>query len=254
MTLQTTNGLNPEEYRVVKNLIDPSNKLSQEQIGLFLHVCKERKLDPRLKQIYAVPRSNSKTGNTELTIQVGIDGFRMIAERTGRYAPGKPTEFTFDKDGKLLSATAFIKKQTADGTWHEVSATAFYEEYVQRNKDHKTGEMVVAQFWRQMPCGQLEKCAEAKAIRKAFPGDMSGLYTTEEMAQAEPVEAKLEEALAESPKLDLRKEVQRLYDSLNDTQRSRVNVGLMRNQIDLEKATVEQLEFAMHGIKTVIGG
>lgn len=188
---QLIEGFDSEEVRVIRTLIDPTNKLNLEQIKLFLHVCKEKQLDPRMKQIYAVPRNNKHTGKTELTIQVSIDGLRMIAERTGKYSPGKETEYLRDDKGKLLGATAFVKKLTPDGTWHEVSAMAYLVEYMPRYN---------AQFWNQMPHVMIEKCAEAKALRRAFPGDLSGLYSDDEMSQSkkqevplvEPVQVELE--------------------------------------------------------------
>ena len=152
---------------------------SNDEMELFANICKRTGLSPEMKQIFPVPRYDSKLGREVFTFQVSIDGFRLIAERTGRYAPGRETMYTYNKDGKLLSATAYVKKLTLDGTWHEVANTAFYEEYVQTTK---TGEPT--KFWKQMEHVMLSKCAESGALRKAFPGDLSGLYTQEEMTQA----------------------------------------------------------------------
>jgi len=250
MTVATINGLSPEEYRVIKNLIDPSNKFNNEQIGLFLHVCKERKLDPRLKQIYAIPRKNKDTDRNELTVQVGIDGFRLIAERTGRYAPGRPTEFVFAEDGSVISATAYVKKQTLDNTWHEVSATVFMVEYRPKFNDR---------FWVQMPCSQLEKCAESKAIRKAFPGETSGLYSPEEMAQGgDVIQAEVAEpeiVIDTSPQAqELRLEISAETKDFTEAQLARFNDGLKKNNIKLEEATVEQLELSLAGARKIRGG
>lgn len=162
-----------EEYKTVRAMYDPSSQLKDEQISLFLHVAKERKLDPKLKQICVIPKFNKHTNRTEAVIITQIDGFRLIAERTGKYAPGKPSEFTFNESGKIASATSFVKKQTVDGTWHEVSATAYMCEY-------DAGNFI----WNKMPVTMLEKCAEAKALRRAFPDALSGLYAAEEMDQA----------------------------------------------------------------------
>lgn len=170
-----------ESIRAIKNMIDPTGKLNDSQIDLFMHVCKTRNLDPRLKEVFAIPRYNSGSGKTELTIQVSIDGLRLIAERTGKYSPGSPTEFIYNEKGDLIGATSFVKKLTADGTWHEVSATAFLSEY-------KPSEQKKAMFWNKMPAVMIEKCAEARALRRAFPSDFSGLYSQEEMDQATPVD------------------------------------------------------------------
>lgn len=157
---------------------------SDLDFNVFLHVCKHTNLDPFLKQIYPVFRNSKQADGTRkstMTIQTGIDGYRLMADRSGKYAPGKETTFCYDKNNKLLSATAFVKKLTRDGTWHEVSATAFWSEYVQM--DIYKG--IPTKFWSSMPHNMLAKCAEALAIRKACPAEVHGVYTKEEMDQAD---------------------------------------------------------------------
>ena len=142
---------------------------SDNEFELFLHVCKRTGLDPFMKQIYSIPRGGQRT------IQTAIDGFRLIAERTGRYAPGKESTYVYDDKGNLFSATSYVKKMTPDGTWHEISASAIFNEYCPGN----------GTFWKKMPHVMLAKCAEAIALRKAFPAELAGIYSKEEMAQAE---------------------------------------------------------------------
>ena len=151
---------------------------TKDEARLFATACKRTGLEPG-KQIYAVKRWDSTLKREAMTVQTGIDGYRLIAERTGCYSPGKEATYVYDNEGNLLSATAYVKKLTKDGTWHEVSATAFYKEYVQTTK-----EGIPTRFWKQMPHGQLAKCAEALALRRAFPGEFSRIYTHEEMAQS----------------------------------------------------------------------
>lgn len=153
---------------------------TDDEFKLFLHACQHTGLDPFMRQIYAVKRWDSQAKREAMVIQVGIDGYRLVAERTGRYAPGPEPTYTYDAQNNLVSATAYVKKQTQDGTWHTVSATAFFNEYCQRTKDGNPMAM-----WRTMPHGQLAKCAESQAIRKAFPAELSGVYTKEEMEQAD---------------------------------------------------------------------
>lgn len=153
-----------------------------QDFKLFMMVCQRTKLDPFAKQIYAVPRWDSKLNRNSMTIQTSIDGFRLVAERTGKYAPGKATEYQFEQ-GKLISATSFIKKQTNDGSWHEVSYTAFFDEYCQKTKDGRP-----TKFWADMPRVMLAKVAEAACLRKCFPMELSQIYTREEMAQADVIE------------------------------------------------------------------
>lgn len=141
---------------------------TRDEIELFFTVSHRMGLNPLAKQIYAVKRGSV------MAIQVSIDGFRLIAERTRQYSPGKETVYAYKKDGTLLSATAYVKKMTKDGNWHEVSAVAFFDEY--------NGATPI---WKKMPHVMLAKCAESQALRKAFPAELSGIYTAEEMEQAE---------------------------------------------------------------------
>ena len=131
-----------------------------------------------MKQIYPVKRWDSREKKEVMSIQTSIDGFRIIAERTGKYSPGKEPIYVCNGD-RLVSCTAYVKKMTIDGTWHEVAATAFYDEYVQKTKEGK-----VTSFWDRMPRVMLAKCAESMALRKAFPAELSGMYTSDEMSQA----------------------------------------------------------------------
>lgn len=140
---------------------------SDAEFEAFLMLCKKTGLDPIAKQIYVM-----KSGG-KLVTMTSIDGQRLVAERTGKYAPGREPTYTYDAKGKLISATSYVKKRTSDGSWHEVAATAHLVEF---GKDN--------QIWKQMPHIMLAKCAESQALRRAFPNDLSGLYSREEMEQA----------------------------------------------------------------------
>ena len=165
---------NSDQITLIKNTI--CKGATDDEFKLFLHVCQRTGLDPLMKQIYSVPRGRQRS------IQTSIDGLRLIAERTERYSPGKEPLYEYDDKGNVVAATAYIKKMTKDGTWHEVSAKAFMKEYRVANND----------FWLRMPHVMLAKCAESAALRKAFPAEMSGLYSDDEMVQADEIEIKPE--------------------------------------------------------------
>lgn len=180
MTLQ----VNQQTGQIVNQELDSKKDLikkmycancTDDEMQIFIHACKRTGLDPFMKQIYAIKRG------AMMTIQTGIDGFRLIAERTGNYSPGKEPTFNHDDKGCLISSVAFVKKRTSDGTWHEVAASAYLDEY-----NPNQG------LWKKMPRAMLSKCAEALALRKAFPAELSGLYTSDEMQQAE---VKIEEPM-----------------------------------------------------------
>lgn len=149
-----------EQIETIKQTV--AKGANDSQFALFLQVCKSRGLDPFTKQVYYTPQG----------VIVSIDGLRAIADRTGAYAPGG-TKFEYDDNKNLVAAHVTVKKLVA-GTWHEVEASAYYEEY-------RGGSPI----WKKMPRVMLEKCSESRALRKAFPADLSGLYSPEEMDQAQ---------------------------------------------------------------------
>lgn len=168
--------LRDEDLSLLKDTL--TQNLTEAEFRLFVRACRHLGLDPFSKQIYAFKR-NSKDG-PRLSIQTSIDGFRLIADRTGRYAPGRASTYTYDGEGKLESATAYVKKHSA-GEWHEVAETAYWLEYYPgKNQGH---------MWDKMPHVMLSKVAEARALRRAFPAELSGVYSGEEMEQADAADA-----------------------------------------------------------------
>jgi len=153
---------------------------TDDELELFIHACQRTGLDPFMKQVYAVKRWQD--GKDVMVIQTGIDGYRLIAERSEKYMPGREPTFAYDKDGYVISATAYVKKMDKNGQWHEIGATARFDEYVGTKRDGSPNQM-----WATKPHIMLAKCAEALVLRKAFPAEMSGVYTREEMEQADNV-------------------------------------------------------------------
>lgn len=188
IALRQSNEVNPfhfseEEIKILKSLLCPS--ITDAELSLFGKVCAQTGLNPFLKQIHAVKRKNTQKDGTVteiMTIQTAADGYRLIADRSGRYCPGREPTFTYDKEGNLFSATSYIKKQTKDGTWHEVSATAVLSEYRPTYKN---------QFWDNKPHLMLAKCAEVAVIKKSFPNETSAIHSDEEMMQADKPADKL---------------------------------------------------------------
>lgn len=167
-----------------------------EEFKLFLYQAKRTGLDPLAKQIYVVKRWNSQLGRKEATIQVGIDGYRTVAERSGGFAGVDAPIFEWKDDNKAIPYSATVSVyRIIQGQRVSFTATVWYDEYVQTTKG---GEPT--SFWRRMPRNQLAKCAEAAALRKAFPHDLSGIYTTEEMQQADNETGQAEPATQPKPK------------------------------------------------------
>ena len=160
---------------------------SDTELELFVQVCNRTGLDPFARQIYAIRRYNRDAGGEVMVHQVSIDGLRLIAQRTGRYAGQLPTMWC-GSDGVWvdvwLSADppAAAKAAVLHRDFDEpLTTVATHTEYCQRRRDGSPTPM-----WAAMPALMLAKCAESLALRKAFPAEMSGLYTEDEMGRAAP--------------------------------------------------------------------
>jgi len=161
-----------EQTQLISSTIAPG--CTQDELKLFAYACQRTGLDPFSKQIYAIKRGG------KLTIQAGIDGLRSIAERSNEL-DGSSTEWCGD-DGIWADVWLGSKPPAAaktiiyrKGCSHPFVGVARYADYAGQG------------LWSKMPSAMLAKCSEALALRKAFPADMSGVYTVDEMEQAEPV-------------------------------------------------------------------
>lgn len=160
-------------------------------LAVFFHQSVRTGLDPFAKQIYMIGRWSRE--GTKWTIQTGIDGYRLIARRAvdaRRESLEYEDTLWCGEDGRwgdvwLSAQPPAAAKVTVLRDGRRFSAVALWREYVQTVKDKQTGEMKPNSMWERMGSGQLAKCAEALALRKAFPQDLSGIYTDEEMGQAD---------------------------------------------------------------------
>ena len=181
-----------EQIELLKNTI--CKGATDIELALFVQVANRTGLDPFARQIHAVKRNeydpdlnDGKGGWTKkMTIQTGIDGYRLIAERTGRY-DGQRGPFWCDDSGQWRDVWLAEEPPSAAkvevlkrGINEPISGVATFREYAQTKKG---GELIV--MWKRMPAHMLGKCAEALALRKAFPQELSGIYTSEEMPAEE---------------------------------------------------------------------
>ena len=168
--------------------------LTPDQFKVFITLADKKRLNPLAKQIFAV----NYDGN--MVIQTSIDGYLLIASRTGRYlgtcnarlrVKGKDgkgitikhEEYDPDEYPNIISGTIGVRVK---GREEPEEATALFKSYAKTFKDKTTGEMKLGKFWLQLGDVMILKCALGKALRVAFPEDLSDLYVQEEMDQATP--------------------------------------------------------------------
>lgn len=196
--------VNRTSVAVTQERLDVWKKLycaeaSDAETQVFLRTCKETGLSPEKRQIYLVPRFSQ--GRKMFAPQTSIDGFRAIAERSSVYGGQTPTQWC-GLDGKwvdvwLVSAPpAAARVGVIRKDWSApLYAVARWDAYKQEGKNGLT------EIWRKMPDVMLAKCAEALALRKAFPNEMHGLYTEDEMGQAQAIQVESTPIKIEDAKL-----------------------------------------------------
>lgn len=160
---------------------------SPEQFEMFLEVCSRTGLNPFAKQIYAVIRKARGNYPPTMTIQVGIDGLRLIAQRTGEYegqtAPewcgmdGVWRDVWLESDPPAAARVGVRRRTFLD----PVYGIAKYDSFVQMvdiydGNNQRTDKKRPNEMWARMPDTMLAKCAESAALRKAFPQELSGLH------------------------------------------------------------------------------
>ena len=181
--LAVSHGFAKDQVDLIKRTI--CKGATDDELTMFVQTSQRLGLDPFARQVFAVKRWDGNERREVMSIQVSIDGFRLVAERTGKYAgqlgpfwtaDGKEwVEVWLDTKPPAAAKVGVMRHDFKEPVW----SVATWDQYKQQKRDGGLTSM-----WAKMGPLMLAKCAESLALRRAFPNELSGVYTAEEMSQA----------------------------------------------------------------------
>lgn len=175
---------------IIRNyLVNGNGAVTDQEIGMFLNLCRFQHLNPFLREAYLI-----KFGNNPATMVTGKEVFTKRAKRNPSYRGHKAGIITMGIDGDVTEREGTFKRpdDKLAGGWAEVYIDGFdtplkmtvsMDEYVGRKKDGEINGQ-----WASKPATMIRKVALVQALREAFPEDFSGLYSEEEIATDYPLD------------------------------------------------------------------
>lgn len=181
-------GINEAQWRTLCNSLFPG--ANPQSVLLVVDYCQARKLDPMKKPCHIVPMrvKDARTGNYDWrdVVMPGIYEYRTTAQRTGEYLGhsrpvyGPPLE-QFGVTAPEWCEITVYRWNAASGQKVEFPVCVFFKEAAAVTKDKQTGKVVANDRWSKAPIQMLTKCTEAAGLREAFPDELGGEPTAEEM-------------------------------------------------------------------------
>lgn len=178
-------GVDRASWKALVEAIFP-NAQTTESVILALGYCRARKLDPFKRNVHIVPIWSKDLGRMVDTVWPGIGELRTTAFRTGEYAGRDRTQYGPDVT-KKLGTVDMVFPEWAQVTVYRMlkgqrvafaGPQVYWEEtYATQKRDTDTPN----EMWMTRPRGQIDKCAEAAALRAGFPEEIGSDYIPEEI-------------------------------------------------------------------------
>jgi phage recombination protein Bet len=189
-------GISEAQWRTLANNLFPG--ADSNSVLMVWDYCVARKLDPLKKPCHIVPMRvrDSKTGDYVWrdVVMPGIYEYRTTATRTGLYLGHAKPEYGPEVEHLGVRAPSFcdftVYRWNSEAKMRaEFPVRVLFAEVVATTKDKKTGEICANDRWTKAPQQMMTKCAEAAALREAFPDELGGTHTADEMDGQQYIEA-----------------------------------------------------------------
>lgn len=229
------NGISIQQFQLLRDILY-SNVQSYKTLLLAIEYCLARKLDIFKRSIQIVPIWDKSARKNVDTIWPSIAELRVTAHRTGEYAGHDRPEIIFDNDGLPIECT-FTVYRMVKGEKCAFSSTIWYSEVV-----NKTSKDEINPMWTKRPIGQLTKCAEAAALRAAFPEEIGNDYIGEEAflnASTVSTEKSLPKKEAAPLMMENKMNGNELFNMLEESAKNQVNLENQQEIVKIEDKVVE---------------
>lgn len=203
-------GITEAAWRTAMNSLFPGAK--PESVLMVFDYCAARKLDPLKKPCHIVPMQVRDAQSGEYVwrdvVMPGIYEYRTTATRTGLYMGhskpeyGPQIEYLGVKAPEWCDITVFRWNKEAQQR-AEYPVRVLFSEIAATKKDKKSGEIRVNERWTKAPVQMMTKCTEAAGLREAFPDELGGTHTVEEMEGREVIDVEVTQSTRANPRGDI---------------------------------------------------